>query len=680
MAIENNGGVRNVRDVTIGIDLNSMTSRGLIEYGKTLKKDIERLQGVDNLSKAEKEELKNKLAAQKVVTHSLKRINDFASALKKAGFDIGKLNDLSINSIALQANSYADRINTLGDTSKAKNIRNIVNKYKNSTTTVMGTSLAGGIVQGGMKITGYALIATSAGMTINGIANSIGGIPLAGTEFQNVAGWIAKNMPWFKGAIAFALAGATMLVAAKKLSEFTHRKNMTVADAMTHQLDADNYVEEHSKNVSIESEAVAIAANPHDLNLLKETVKGKDIDSIIFEGPTSKRYSAEEWKAARILKQIEKNYAQDDIKKESMANSLANADTRKKLADQEAKEAKDNYTKANDELNNKKSGLKTKSEKANNIISENQKKLDAAKPGIEAAEDKIEKLEKKIADSIKDTKKNFKIDASKFFDELEGDIDFNKIDDEIASCESKLKIIQKNHQPLVTPTLKTKIESNVYGLVTTYLQNKLNKLQTLKTLNITEELPELYAQLKQAKEEKAKAIAKTNSTEAKKYKDKLNVEYLVANLDAEKAENNVPDLDIYRAYSDAQEKLNAAKQKVEGTKFGSETQDLVDEVERIKNNFNNDSKYTIAIKARENARHLKDRFEEAIQIESDIAKIEKNISTAEKDVLTPEQIKEYEANIEKLKSLSEQKDAAAKAAATELEELRALKPIEKQLS
>ncbi len=313
-------------EATIGVDLNTISSRGLTAYAKQLKDEVTTLQTKQSsgvISSQEKKLLSDKIKTQSVIAHQSKRTIEFYNKLKENGIDVGPLKDLSITSMAKSVESIADSLEKT-DKTKADIIRGLANKYNSKTTTLMGTDTVKAVVGTGVKLTGIALLAGSAGSALNSGLKAIGNIKTggmlegeAGTMVaETVKDWIATNMPWLKGAIWSAIIGAGLLVAVKKLKGMENRKNMTMNEAMAHQIDAEEKLvteyekaQNKNKNITIESEAARAETNPEYLESLKKSLEGKKIEVILAEGPGSKKYTAYQYNAARILKTVQERAA-----------------------------------------------------------------------------------------------------------------------------------------------------------------------------------------------------------------------------------------------------------------------------------------------------------------------------------------------------------------------------------
>lgn len=354
---------KNTTEYLVGINLNTMTSTALTSYSKKLAQDITALQAEESsgsMSKARKNLLKQKLQAQRAVTHQSKRLMSFFNELKKAGFDFGSVKEFSVESLADSA---------MKSTQNASNeqkglITGIVEKYKNKQTTIMGMDTGvGSLLVGGTKVAGIALLGIPATTLAFTTAQAIGKIPVHDSTLYSVVGdWLKKFFPGLKGMAITAAIGGIMLIAAKKFQQHMNNKDMTVSEAMAEQIaDEDEKVKNHMKEnegVTLETQVSRAETDPSYLQTLVNMVNGsgKSVNQIIVDGPV--KCGAELYNAARIIKRVQEKAnvqaqsAQKDLnqeKREQYTTDLAAAekDVQKASSKKDAAlKKKDNANKA----------------------------------------------------------------------------------------------------------------------------------------------------------------------------------------------------------------------------------------------------------------------------------------------------------------------------------------------
>lgn len=317
-----------------GMNLNTMTSSALTTYGVQLKKRITELQNKQSnklISKDEKKELDASARILDVVASQNKRLITIDAKLKKNGINLGSIKNLTLTSMTKNG---IDAIDKKLETATPEEVRKLNNLRRYLTT----SSKSGAVAQRGatgivafnavedaLKVTGTGLAIGAAYQVVASAAEAIGNIPV-GNELvgEIVKDWIKVNMPWLGSAVGLAIAGGACLFIAKKMKEHKMAKNMGYAGAQEAQLEAEEKMikeqKEDNKNVTLESLAARAETDPQYLETLKSTLGGKDVDKIIADGPSSKKVTATEYNAARIIKKVQARAAQQTDVKEARSN------------------------------------------------------------------------------------------------------------------------------------------------------------------------------------------------------------------------------------------------------------------------------------------------------------------------------------------------------------------------
>ena len=323
-----------------GMNLNTMTSSALTTYGVQLKKRITELQNKQSnklISKNEKKELDASLSIIDVVASQNKRLITIDAKLKKNGINLGSIKNLTLTSMTQNGIYAIDQKLSKPAKLKPEEISNLEKLRRYLTTSSKSGALAQrgatGIVafnavEDALKVTGTGLAVGAAYQVVASAAEAIGNIPV-GNELvgEIVKDWIHANMPWLGSAVGLAIAGGACLFIAKKMKEHKMAKNMGYVGAQEAQLEAEekmikeqNENVEKNKNITLDSLAARAETDPQYLETLKSTLGGKDVDKIIADGPSSKKVTAAEYNAARIIKKVQARAAQQTDVKEARSN------------------------------------------------------------------------------------------------------------------------------------------------------------------------------------------------------------------------------------------------------------------------------------------------------------------------------------------------------------------------
>lgn len=308
-------------NLTIGVNLNAMTSKALASYAKALSTDIKTLEGIAEPTSKQRKQLKEKLNMQKVVVQQNKRITSFYAELNKLGVNVGSLRNYSLNLLGDDALEQA-----IGHTNET-DIKNVVKKYTSKTATVLGTDTIPAYIQGGLKLAGITTMAIAGGVALNGAINSIGSIklPNGSSLGKTVAEFMGNHMPWFKGTVIAIAIGTAIYTVGKKWQEFENQKNKTIAEAMEHQFEAEDEMVERAKTeqpLSINELVARAETDSSYLNTLKETIKGYSVEDILKEGPASGTYTAAQYNAARILQKVQTRAASGKDAKSALKQQI----------------------------------------------------------------------------------------------------------------------------------------------------------------------------------------------------------------------------------------------------------------------------------------------------------------------------------------------------------------------
>lgn len=366
-----------------GMNLNTMTSSALTTYGVQLKKRITELQSRQAnkiISKEEKKELDASARILDVVASQNKRLITIDAKLKKNGINLGSIKNLTLTSMTQNGIYAIDQKLSKPAKLEPEEISNLEKLRRYLTTSSKSGALAQrgatGIVafnavEDALKVTGTGLAVGAAYQVVASAAEAIGNIPV-GNELvgEIVKDWIHANMPWLGSAVGLAIAGGACLFIAKKMKEHKMAKNMGYVGAQEAQLEAEekmikeqNENVEKNKNITLDSLAARAETDPQYLETLKSTLGGKDVDKIIAEGPSSKKVTATEYNAARIIKKVQARAAQQTDVKEARTNVSGQLDNQIKQTESEMSNLTTKITENNarkDELNRLKNDLKSK--------------------------------------------------------------------------------------------------------------------------------------------------------------------------------------------------------------------------------------------------------------------------------------------------------------------------------
>ncbi len=366
-----------------GMNLNTMTSSALTTYGVQLKKRITELQSRQAnkiISKEEKKELDASARILDVVASQNKRLITIDAKLKKNGINLGSIKNLTLTSMTQNGIYAIDQKLSKPAKLEPEEISNLEKLRRYLTTSSKSGALAQrgatGIVafnavEDALKVTGTGLAVGAAYQVVASAAEAIGNIPV-GNELvgEIVKDWIKVNMPWLGSAVGLAIAGGACLFIAKKMKEHKMAKNMGYVGAQEAQLEAEekmikeqNENVEKNKNITLDSLAARAETDPQYLETLKSTLGGKDVDKIIAEGPSSKKVTATEYNAARIIKKVQARAAQQTDVKEARTNVSGQLDNQIKQTESEMSNLTTKITENNarkDELNRLKNDLKSK--------------------------------------------------------------------------------------------------------------------------------------------------------------------------------------------------------------------------------------------------------------------------------------------------------------------------------
>lgn len=348
-----------------GMNLNTMTSSALTTYGVQLKKRITELQSRQAnkiISKEEKKELDASARILDVVASQNKRLITIDAKLKKNGINLGSIKNLTLTSMTQNGIYAIDQKLSKPAKLEPEEISNLEKLRRYLTTSSKSGALAQrgatGIVafnavEDALKVTGTGLAVGAAYQVVASAAEAIGNIPV-GNELvgEIVKDWIKVNMPWLGSAVGLAIAGGACLFIAKKMKEHKMAKNMGYVGAQEAQLEAEekmikeqNENVEKNKNITLDSLAARAETDPQYLETLKSTLGGKDVDKIIAEGPSSKKVTAAEYNAARIIKKVqERAHKQQDVQqaRTNISNRL----------DNEISELEENVSKLKEDISN----------------------------------------------------------------------------------------------------------------------------------------------------------------------------------------------------------------------------------------------------------------------------------------------------------------------------------------